>query len=203
MDVALVVLFFVFLYFALLIAAPIIGYQLARRRGWSPGKCWSAASVGFLLIFMPMFWDWLPTLWLHSYYCDRYSGVVVNKTPGQWIGSNPAIADQLRPITPPLQVGLGENYYRQLNQRIRLEIRHSERLLSLREERDRLVDTGTGEVLAEFVDFTTGQSGSSVDRFRDLKVWMRRESCDAEGKGTDRKKFVALTQAFENLGVQK
>jgi len=200
---ALVVLSFIFLYVAVLIGAAVIGYQWGKRRGWSTRRRWSAAAVGFLIIFLPMFWDWLPTVWLHSYYCEKYGGLTVYKTPEQWKKENPGVAESLARQEPPLQVGRSEKYYRVLNQRFRLELEANEKPLWLREDHERVVDSKTGEILVRYVEFSTGQPGSSVDHFRDVKIWMRRESCEPVENRVRRKKFGMLVQQFENLGGEK
>jgi len=200
---SLVVLLFVLLYFAALPGATILGYQWGKRRGWSPRRRWVGAAVGFALIFLPMFWDWLPTVWLHSYYCDKYAGLTVYKTPEQWKNENPGVAEALVRQAPPLQVGSRGKYYFQLNQRFRWEIEGSEKLLWLKEDHERVVDGKTGEIMARYVEFSTGQPGSSVNDFRDVKIWMRRESCEPVDNRVLRKKFGILVQQFENLGGGK
>ena len=200
---SLVVLFFVLFYLALLVGVTVLCYQLGKRRGWTPRKRWTAAAVGFLIVFLPMFWDWLPTVWLHSYYCDKYSGLTVYKTPEQWKKENPGVAESLVRQKPPLQVGSGDKYYFQLNQRFRWEIKQSGKLLWLSEHQERLIDEKTGEAVARYVDFDTDQRGSSVNSFRDVKVWMRREACEPGENRMRRKKFGILVQQFENLGEEK
>lgn len=200
---SLVILFFIFLYLALLVGATIFGYEWGKRRKWSTTKRWSAAAIGFLVVFLPMFWDWLPTVWLHSYYCEKYSGLTVNKTLEQWKKENPGVAETLVRQQPPLQVGSLSKYFFQLNQRFRWEIEGNEKLLWLKEDHERLVDGKTGEILARYVDFSTGQPGSSVDHFRDVKIWMRRESCEPIDNHVLRKKFGIFVQHFEDLGEKK
>lgn len=196
----LVILLFVLAYLAVLIGAPMLAYGLAARRGWQKSRRRLVAVVPFLVIFLPMFWDWLPTIWLHSYYCDKYSGLTVNKTPEQWKQANPGVAETLVRLQKPLQVGAWPKYSRALNQRLRLDIEAREMALWLRESERRVVDEKTGETLARLVDFSTGQSVRRFDHFRDIKIWMHRESCD-EHKLL--KQFGVLSQAFEDLGDKR
>jgi hypothetical protein len=197
---SLVILLVIALYVAALIVATVLGYRYGRKRGWSQRKRWMSAGIGFLIVFLPVFWDWLPTVWLHAYYCDKYSGLTVYQTPDQWNTENPGVAETLARQTPPLQVGSWPKFYVQLNQRFRWEIESTERLLWLRQSEDRLVDAKTGRVLVRVADISTGQSGRTFQSFRDYKFWLYRESCQPQGLNENRKRFSELTIAFENLG---
>jgi len=193
----LVVLFFVVIYLALLVAATAWGYRFGKKRGWPSRKCWSAAAVGFLVIFLPVFWDWLPTVWLHSYYCGKFGGVTVNKTLEQWKQENPGVAETLvRPKTVQ-QVNTVNGRDFQLNQRVRWEIQWEEKPLWLRQHSERLADIKNGEVIAQYIDFSTGQSRRFTNNLRDFKVWMYRDSCEPEGKSTNRERFSEIKAAFD------
>jgi hypothetical protein len=147
-----------------------------------------------------MFWDWAPTALLHSYYCDKYGGLTVAKTPEQWVQANPGVAETLQKPSKPLQTAAWPKYSRVLNQRMRLETESSEMAFWLRESERRVVDQKTGETLVRLVDFSTGQSVRAFAHFRDIKIWMHRESCD-ELKLF--KEFGVLAQAFEDLGEKR
>ena len=196
---SLVVFFFILLYLAVLVGATVLGYQWAKWRGWPPGKRWSAAAVGFLVIFLPMFWDWMPTVWLHSYYCEKYAGLTVSKTPEQWKKENPGVAESLVRQDPPKQIGSEQAYYMQLNQRFRREAQRSEKPLWLIERQNRTVDSKTGELMVRLINFSTGQSGR-IEEFRDIKIWMNRGSCKREGQAIRRKEFGQLSHRFGTLG---
>jgi len=196
---SLVVFFFILLYLAVLVGATVLGYQWAKWRGWPPGKRWSAAAVGFLVIFLPMFWDWMPTVWLHSYYCEKYAGLTVSKTPEQWKKENPGVAESLVRQDPPKQIGSEQAYYMQLNQRFRREAQRSEKPLWLIERQNRTVDSKTGELMVRLINFSTGQSGR-IEEFRDIKIWMKRGSCKREGQAIRRKEFGQLSHRFGTLG---
>ncbi len=46
-----------------------------------------------------VFWDLIPTKLLHKYYCATEAGILVYKTPGQWITENPGVAETLTSTT--------------------------------------------------------------------------------------------------------
>lgn len=200
---SLIILFVICLYLAVLIGATILGYRYGNKRAWSRGKRWAGAAVGFLIISLPVFWDWLPTVWLHDYYCDKYGGLVVSKTPEKWGQENPGMFDTSTSQKNSPQISTPTGYYYDLNQRIRWEIRHEEIPFWLRRNETRLTDTKTGEILARYIDFSTGQSGNSINEFRDAKIWMKRFSCEPEGKMVRREEFNEITSKFQSSRRQK
>ena len=198
----LAVLLVILAYAAVLIGAPIVGYKLAAKHGWPASRRRLAAVFCFLLIFLPMFWDWLPTIWLHSYYCEKYSGLTVSKTPEQWQLANPGAAQTITRAKEPLVVGEWPKLSSRLNGRFRVDSESIEKALWLREREERIVDEVTGEVLVRFIDFSTGQQRARrLGEFRDIKLWMRRDSC--QGDFQQHREFSVLRQAFANLGDQK
>jgi len=202
---SLVILFFIALYIAVLVAATVLPYKFGLKRGWARPKCRLAATGGFLLVFLPVFWDWIPTIWLHSYYCEKYSGLTVYKTLEQWTQENPGAAATLVRQKPPLQVGPEDHYYYQLNQRFRWEVQRAERPFGVRRRDDRIVDSSTGTVVAQLTDFSTGIAGPNAPSrgFRDIKVWMNRNYCEGDGNMVSRKEFAQLRLKFETLGGQQ
>ncbi|MEQ1531676.1 MAG: hypothetical protein ABL925_20380, partial [Methylococcales bacterium] len=56
-----------------------------KRRAWLWGGL--AAFVMYNLVF----WDWLPTVAAHKYYCATEAGFWVYKTPEQWKAENPKL----------------------------------------------------------------------------------------------------------------
>jgi hypothetical protein len=199
----LVILFFIALYVAVLVATTVLPYRFGLKQGWTRRKRRLAAAVGFLLIFLPMFWDWIPTVWLHSYYCEKYGDLTINKTPEQWKLENPDVATTLVRQKPPLQVGAGDKYYFQLSQRFRWEIEYTDKLLGIGQREDRVVDGKTGEVMARNIDFWTVHSVRSIQTFRDVKIWMNRNSCQTEGKMVNAKRFSRIEADYASLGEQQ
>jgi len=200
MKVGLSVLLAILVYLAILIGITVACFRVAKTRGWSRRKSWYAATGGFLLIFLPVFWDWLPTVWLHAHYCEKYSGLSVYQTPNQWRDANLDPAKALVRQKPPLQIGSNNKYHFQLNQRLRWEVELVQQSLWLVRNDERVVDGATGQTLAHLIDFSTGQSTRHPTSFRDYKFWMSRPSCETEGQQARRKEFNLLTVNFENLG---
>jgi hypothetical protein len=170
--------FVVFLVMGVYLAISVIvvawAISHAKKNGKSIKKWgWGAALVMYLIPF----WDWMPTVAVHQYYCAKDSGFWVYKTLDQWKAENPGametlVEDKQSPFT---RNGDDENHTdtQIINQRFRwLTVKHRMVLLFPTYEWKReIVDSKNGEVVARHVDFSSGKG-------RDyLKFWMNIESC--------------------------
>jgi len=89
----LAVLFFVGLYFLILILGTYFAYRFFKNRSRKLA-IYSGTTV-FLAIFLPVFWDWIPTIIAHDYYCKQ-TGVTEFKPVEQWKKENPGVWETLR-----------------------------------------------------------------------------------------------------------
>lgn len=146
-----------------------IGY--ARKNGKNAKRWgWGAALGMYLLVF----WDWIPTVVAHKYYCSTEAGFWVYKTPEQWKKENPGVMETLvenkgAPSTRQGKKGGFTDTYL-LNHRINKivkEYRASSVLPVYRLEQE-VVDASNHRVLARYLDFWTGY----VDGWGDIKFWM-------------------------------
>lgn len=88
----LIVLVVIGLY--LLISVGVVRWAIsyAKKNGKSVKRWgWGAALVMYLLVF----WDWIPTVVAHKYYCSTEAGFWVYKTPEQWKKENPGVMETL------------------------------------------------------------------------------------------------------------
>lgn len=142
-------------------------------------RCGSVA-LGFFLI---PFWDWIPTVAAHSYYCSRHAAFVVAKPFEQWRREN---ADWVR-VQPPLLASDGRAGTRlpvmAIGHRIIEERRPLEEVfMSVKREEARLIDAQTHEVLARYVDFRSGYGDPSVASGGSWKIWLHNDSCEEPGR---------------------
>ncbi|MCO6411335.1 MAG: hypothetical protein J5I92_01195 [Thiogranum sp.] len=175
----------------LLIAALLTWFsaKAARRRGIAGWKWGLAALLAMLLL---VFWDWIPTLALHHYYCATDGGYTRYKTLAQWDAENPGVAQTLKPSSTTKSIREGTRQRYVLNQRFAWDIHHAQHPLHIRERDERIVDMKTGEVLARYVDFDTDiqVAGLGPRDIRDLKFWLKYKSCETEdGRRTRRLKY--------------
>ncbi len=74
----------------LLISLGVVMWAIrhAKKNGKSAKRWgWGAALVMYLIPF----WDWIPTVAVHQYYCAKDSGFWVYKTLDQWKAENPGV----------------------------------------------------------------------------------------------------------------
>ncbi len=162
----------------------------ARRTGRGV-KRWGfvAAFVMYLLVF----WDHIPTLLLHKYYCATKAGFWVYKTPDQWKRENPGWAETLtwQSNAPDYQSPNITHGYR-LNERFAWVIKTDESLvLPVRVSYETIVDLANNEVAIKRVNVGAGYIG----RFEMLRFWTSLKPC-ISGKN----EFGLYLDEFHQMG---
>lgn len=174
----------------LIVLAMLIAVPLAIRYARKSGRNKWAWGVGvFLLIFLPVFWDWIPTVLMHKYYCSTEAGFWVYKTVDQWKAENPGVMETLvaNKGAPSKRKGDMKNYTNTyfLNQRFHWVVKHNGRFLFNRWRHEQeVVDTKTNEVLARYVDFSTAQEQRQAG-WSGWKFWLVNEHCPEGGSNQD------------------
>jgi len=172
------------LYLLISMGVVIWAISYAKKYGKSAKRWgWGAALGMYLLVF----WDWIPTVVTHQYYCATEAGFWVYKTPAQWMKENPGVMEGLVVNNgyPSSHIGDMMNYTDTnfLNQRFNLVYKHQGPLFLHRWMReDTLVDIKNNEILARYVEFTTSQerrqAGWSGWKFwLDSSFWMDSGYC--------------------------
>jgi len=171
----------VLLYLALLVWTTRRGWRWGiEKKGWTGRKRWLGAGIGFLMVYLPVFWDWLPTVATHRYYCAKESGVWVYKTVEQWKAENPRVMEGL--VESPISikhVGNDNDFTDtiELNQRFAHVHRFKGSLkFNLWRHEHEVVDTKTHEVLARYVDFSTSQERQQAG-WNGWKFWLSSRRC--------------------------
>lgn len=148
----------------------------AKKQGKSAKRWgWGAALGMYLLVF----WDWIPTVAVHQYYCAMESGFWVYKTSEQWKKENLGVMETLVDDKNGsfTRVGDEENHTdkKVLNQRFfwRNEKHRIILFLPVYRWKFEMVDSQDGNILGRRVDFSTGKG---LDY---LKFWMNNESCSS------------------------
>ena len=164
----------------LLISIGVVAWAVsyAKKNGKSARKWgWSAALVMWLIPF----WDWLPTVATHQYYCSTEAGFWVYKTLDQWKAENPGVMETLvvNKGEPSSRQGDMVNYSDTyfVNQRFNLIVKHNGQFPFNRWRHEReLVDVKTYEVLARYVDFSTSQEQRQAG-WSGWKFWLDSRNC--------------------------
>lgn len=164
----------------LLISIGVVAWAIrhAKKNGKSVKKWgWGAA----LVMYMIPFWDWIPTVAVHQFYCAKDSGFWVYKTLDQWKAENPGVMEGLvanNGVSHSSQ-GNSDSYIDTfpINHRFNLIAKHQGPFFLHRWRReDELVDTKTNETLARYVDFSTSQYRRQAG-WSGWKFWLDSEQC--------------------------
>ena len=159
------------LYLIVSLIVVVMAAKVAKKRGRSP---WRWAGGAGLAMYLLMFWDHVPTVVAHKYSCDKEGGFWIYKSIEQWNAENPGVIEGLVANND----GRSEDGAYILNQRFKRAVKKSGPLwLNLWRWEQEVVDRKTNEVLARYVDFSTG-SGFISGPPRILKFWLQNDHCD-------------------------
>ncbi len=164
----------------LLISIVVVGLTIryAKKKGRSVSRWgWGALLVMYLIPF----WDWIPTVVTHQYYCRKDAGFWVYKNVEQWKAENPGVMDVLvqNKDFPSTHEGDLDNYITTtfLNSRFNLVVKQRGPLFLHRWLReDLLIDKKNNEILARFVDFSTSQERRQAG-WSGWKIWLDNRNC--------------------------
>ncbi|MBZ0068969.1 MAG: hypothetical protein K8F26_09150 [Thiobacillus sp.] len=149
----------------------------AKKHGKSAKKWgWGVALVMYLIPF----WDWLPTVATHQYYCAKDSGFWVYKTVDQWKAENPGVMETLvyKKDMPYRQTRYGNETV--LNQRFLFVYKHEGPLpLNRWRTETEIRDRKNGEVIAREIAFSTSQERRQAG-WSGWKFWLDSEHCSIE-----------------------
>jgi len=160
---------------------------------------WGAA----LLMYLIPFWDWMPTVAVHQYYCATEAGFWVYKTPEQWKKENPGVMETLVAKTisvPDRTERTDEDNWRftfNLNQRISLTNSHAGPLPFHRwKTESTLIDGQSEVVLVKSVDFYTAQTRAGGG-WRGWKFWLAIDHCSRYSENS--RDFGAYLAIFKGV----
>ncbi|MCE9571236.1 MAG: hypothetical protein K8R10_14735 [Rhodocyclales bacterium] len=187
----IILLALVGLYLLVSLGVVIGAVAYARKAGKSPKRWgWSAALVMYLIPF----WDWIPTVAVHQYYCATEAGFWVYKTPEQWKKENPGVMETLVANTgaPSRNEQVDDGHAKTkvfiLNDRFNWIVTQQDfsNVLPIIRSEQKVTDTKTNEVLARYVDFGTGNSvKNTVGPPGPLKFWLHSGHCNRGGQNQD------------------
>lgn len=145
----------------------------AKKKGLSVKRWgWGAALVMYLIPF----WDWLPTVAVHQYYCAKDSGFWVYKTLEQWKAENPGVMEGLttQRVWQHDYANGGDVVH--INSRINLIYEKDRPISTVGRDERKLIDVKTSELPGRYVDFSSRDVNGAGLRF-----WMNNQHC-AGGK---------------------
>jgi len=193
--------------FGILIAYLAIGIffvratlRSAREAGLATKQRWVRGGLVALVFYLIPFWDWIPTVVAHQYYCATEAKFEVYKTIEQWKAENAEVVPQLtydqwkRPI-------MKDGYLAyELNQRIVEESKNPERVyLTVTRDEARIVDQKNGQTLAAYVDFRSGNAPISLGGDRAWKFWLKQSAC-SDNDSSFHRMYAANSSRWTDLG---
>lgn len=194
--IGLVILIAGVIYLGLLIWATRVAYRWAKNKGLPKSKCWAAAAGGFAAVYLPVFWDHIPTVLTKQYLCTTQAGFQTYKTVEQWKKENPGVMETLSPppqsgvriVSESFNGGRGRADLYSLNERFRwiVTLQDFSFVLPIIQREEKIVDSGKNEVLARYIDFSTGNSvKDTIGPPGPLKAWLHSERCPGGGEQQD------------------
>ncbi|WP_163336234.1 hypothetical protein [Desulfopila sp. IMCC35008] len=156
-----------------------IVFAKKRKRNlllWGGG----AAFVMYNLLF----WDWLPTVATHKYYCSSQAGFWVYKTVDEWKAENISTLEKQSLVN---NITLNQSKHEgdmnnftsteYVTNRLKYVFKHNGPFILNRWRLEaKLIDINTNQVLAQYVDFSTSQERRKAG-WSGWKFWLNAEKC--------------------------
>lgn len=144
--------------------ACLVGWAWRQGRKLNRSVAIACATLAFLSLYLPVFWDFIPTVVAHRHYCAKDAGIVIAKDPQQWVQEHAAEVDELRfsindPTTPKTVEQPDGWRRRMLNRRVAMLERWTKigaPWTSIERLELRIVDTQTDATLVSLSDFRSG-----------------------------------------------
>lgn len=192
----------------------------AKRRDRRP---WVWGGVAAFAMYNLVFWDLIPTLVVHKYYCATEAGFWVYKTPEQWAKENPGGLERLSQRADPSAENLNKlplpaNTNRTgLTQRFFKDVTEEKVFLSMHKRGEKFYDAESSGLIASSVEFILGSgsasfvSGGTVEGWRQALVfgWLPTRQCSVSGKpaidgvSSDYREYSGLVYEFLKWGEGK
>ena len=136
-----------------------------------------------------VFWDWIPTVLVHKYYCATEAEFTAYKTFGEWDKENPGVKNTLRRSHEPFKVKSYDDiqiYW--LTQRFYKEIHREDGIMHVRTKEEKFYDAYNGELIAHYKNYYKGNGGNVISlggSLNDIRLslifgWANRQ-CDING----------------------
>jgi hypothetical protein len=161
------------LYLTLMFYVVRWAWRTGRAGGGSAVKASAFAFVGFLAVYLPVFWNHIPIVLAHRSMCAKDAGFKVHVTPAQWGAQNKEVLGSLRGVdldktTASRTLASGFSRYEffggALSRETKTQIGRLFGMNVVRAE-SKLLDARTGEVL-------TSRIGYAVGPREDARIWL-------------------------------
>ncbi len=163
----------------LLLSLGVVGWAINHAKKNNKSTIRWGLSAALVMYLIP-FWDWIPTVVAHKYYCEKEAGFWVYKTLDQWKVENPGVIETLvyNKSMPPVQTSYGPAAV--LNQRFIYLFRYEGPFQFNRWRMETEIrDSRNGDVIAREIGFSTSQERRQAG-WSGWKFWLDNEKCSIE-----------------------
>jgi hypothetical protein len=213
--IGLMVLLFFAIYLAITIWITRATVNWAKRNNRSQW-CWGGLTA--FAMYSLVFWDFIPTLIAHKYYCATEAGFWVYKTPEQWQQENPSLtAGELRPLGKSEM--LWDFPYKQLpndpkknvlmiNERIYLDSAYERNIagvIPIHKFTSFIADSHDESRLAQLVTFGSGYGNPmTTGGLMGFKFWLATSTCNGlTNMGERSPDYTSFIKKIIRLGEPK
>lgn len=173
------------LYLALMFFVMRWAWRKGRANGGSIPKATGFMLVGFLVIYLPVFWNHIPILIAHRSMCAKDAGFVAFTTPDQWIRENRSRLGNLKPtdgldwISDRRMTADGYTSHVYFGGLLSSESQSRQQQVfgvSVSRTEIRIRDLNSGAILATLVNYQVGTP-------EDARPWLAGHTCYRQGDG--------------------
>lgn len=166
------------LYFSLLFLVVRFAWRKGKAQGGGNSKALGFAFLGFLGVYLPVFWNWIPVALTHRSLCNLDAGFTAYVTPEQWATENNnslsrLIGMDLDEISDSKSRSKNISQYRffggLLVEETTTDIFHRYGV-EFRRNESKTIDGLSNKTLTRRVNYSVG------DR-EDIRVWLTYQSC--------------------------
>jgi hypothetical protein len=202
------IIFFLGIY--LLISVGVVKAAMAWARRHQR-RVWLWGGLAGFIMYNLVFWDWIPTMVAHKYYCDTQAGFTVFKTPEQWKHENPNLSNEsLRPLIEKQKISMPfkslpsdpTRKVQMLNPRIYHGLESEAPVLSilpLHKDIYYFSDILNDQRLAQLVSFSIYYHPND---FGNIKFWMKGNFCGHQSMA-DEMQETGYTKYFNEILVME
>jgi hypothetical protein len=172
------------LYLAVMFVVMRWAWRAGRAGGGSRLRASGYALVGFLVVYLPVFWNHIPVLLIQQARCAKDAGFTVFVTAEQWVSMNKEFIHSARGLdldrtTPSREVSSGFSRYEFLGGALAREMKTDvDRKLGVEFGRSesRLIDVRTGQLLTLDISYGIGPRD-------DARFWLVGHGCPRRQSG--------------------
>lgn len=172
------------LYFWLMVFVMRKAWRAGRADGGSVAKASAFALIGFLVVYLPVFWNHIPLVLAQRSMCAKDGGFKALVTPEEWVAANRSRIGELRGVdfdktTPRRSLSSGFSRYEFSGGLLAREERSDRQPLfgmHLYRSESRLLDAQTGNELTREIGYAVGPQ-------EDARLWLLWYSCPSTPRG--------------------